>query len=143
MSVWVLRHWFAATTQLSILILDVVHICEAVWVLCTWPTMYSSHAPEMYVLKGLFRHTSRGWIILVQPPGITTCDMLFFARMAKMSSVRWSLKVSNTSKAWRPLVCCTRTFLIHVSISLWSIHPLGWVVTITLHSLVVIFFNMR
>ena len=86
-----------------------VRICEAMWVLCAWPTLYSSHTPRMYALKIVFRHTSRGWILLVQPPRISTCDMLFSLRT---SSLRWTLNVSNTNKTCRPLVCLTRSFTV-------------------------------
>ena len=87
--------------------LDAVGICEAMWVLCAWPAVYSSHTPRMYALKIVFRHTSRGWILLVQPPRISTCDMLFSLRT---SSLRWTLNVSNTNKTCRPLVSLTRSF---------------------------------
>ena len=49
MSFWELRHWFAATTQSAMSVLDAVGICEAVWALCAWPTTYSSHTPWMYI----------------------------------------------------------------------------------------------
>ena len=120
--------------------LSAVGICEAMWVLCAWPALYSSHTPRMYAVKVLFRHTSRGWILLMQPPRISTCDMLFSLRM---SSLRWILNMSNTNKTCRPWVCLTRTFLIHDSISWWSFHSLGCIVTITLHSLALTFFKMH
>ena len=92
--------------------LNAVGICEAMWVLCAWPTVYSSHTPRMYAVKVLFRHTSRGWILLVQPPRISTCDMLFSSRLARTSSLRWTSSMSNTNKASRPLVCLTRSFTV-------------------------------
>ena len=61
-----------------------------------------------------------------------------------MSYLRWPLKLSNrnTSKTCHPIVYFTRTFLIHVSIRLWSINPLGCVVMMTSHSLILIFIEI-
>ena len=72
MSFWELRHWFAATTQLSYVS---PRCCWYLWgsvgAVCLVHSLLFPHSMDVHtdVLKGLFRHTWRGWILIVQPPG--------------------------------------------------------------------------
>lgn len=93
---------------------SVLLLCECVWLSqpCT---------PWMCALKDLFKHTSSGLILLVQPPGVVTYVMLLWASLLRTSS-RWPLNVSDTNKAGCTLVCFSRTLHIHFYISLWSMH---------------------
>ena len=78
-------------------------------------------------LKDLLRHTLRGWIFLVQPPGITRGTVFISLSCFFVSLVIWALKESRTSNGHFLSIAGSQTRSIHSSVMSSSIYALCWV----------------
>ena len=105
------RSLLACSTQSITCCFDAVLIF---WPACCWETfscIHSAHWSRQKVLKGLFKHTSNGWTLDVQPPGITPTDTFALRRSSDTSSVICPVKVSHIRR-----VCC---FFVYRHRTLW------------------------
>ena len=91
-------------------------------------TIHVVHLSLIQSLNGLFRHTSNGCSMLVNPPGITATSMLVWRSARFTGSARWARNESQTSKLFflsRPPGREFQTFCIHSFMPSASIQPVG------------------
>lgn len=95
-------------------------ICETTWRSSLVVCRPRHHFARMRSLKGLLMDTSKGWSMLVMPPGITMHSVLMDLKVLRTGLDKWALNESQTSIDFRQ--SCT---------SCLSIQPFAWHLTTT------------
>ena len=101
--------------------------------LCCPANIQSCHFARMWSLKGLLMDTSKGWSMLVMPPGITTHSVLMDLKVLRTGLDKWALNESQTSIDFRRLRPPTllQTVRNQSCTSCSSIQPFAWHLTTT------------